>query len=56
METEQLGNLELGELRDKLHAYHEAEIDDLREKQAMQVRAFEDELARLESINHGKNV
>jgi hypothetical protein len=32
--------MEMGELRDKLQAYHEAELDDLREKQLMQVRAF----------------
>jgi chromosome segregation ATPase len=56
VETEQLGSMELGELRDKLQAYHEAELDDVREKQLMQVHAFEEELSRLESINHGKNI
>ena len=56
METEEIGSLELNQLREKLHILHEAEMDELEKKLIMQIRSLEDEIGRLESINHGKNI
>ncbi len=56
VETEEIGSLELNQLREKLHILHEAEMDELEKKLIMQIRSLEDEIGRLESINHGKNI
>lgn len=34
-------------MKDKLHSIHEAEIDDIRLKQQMQLQSMEDEIIRL---------
>jgi predicted RNase H-like nuclease (RuvC/YqgF family) len=55
IETEQMGQYELSNLKERLTAMHENEIGDLITKQQGHIKSLEEELSRLENIIHAKN-